>query len=54
MGITVLDRSTLQDAMQHPEKYRSLTVRLYGFSEYFITLPPWQQQAVLERTALEV
>ena len=54
VGITVLDRSTLRDAMQHPEKYRSLTVRLYGFSEYFITLPPWQQQAVLERTALEV
>ena len=33
-----------------PEKYRSLTVRLYGFSEYFIALPPWQQQAVLNRT----
>ena len=50
-GITVLDRETLKDAMKHPEKYRSLTVRMYGFSEYFITLPEWDQIAVLNRTA---
>ena len=51
VGITVLDREVLLDAMKHPEKYRSLTVRMYGFSEYFITLPEWQQIAVLNRTA---
>lgn len=51
MGITVLDRATLLDAMEHPEKYPALTVRLYGFSEYFISLPRWQQEAVLNRTA---
>ena len=51
VGITVLDREVLKDAMKHPEKYRSLTVRMYGFSEYFITLPEWQQIAVLNRTA---
>lgn len=50
-GITVLDRAALEDAMQHPERYQSLTVRLYGFSEYFVSLPPWQQLAVLNRTA---
>ncbi len=50
IGITVLDRSVLKDAMVHPEKYRSLTVRLYGFSEYFISLPVWQQNAILNRT----
>ena len=54
VGMTVLNRDTLKDAMRHPEKYRSLTVRLYGFSEYFISLPEWQQLAVLERTAYEV
>jgi formate C-acetyltransferase len=54
VGMTVLDHNTLRDAMVHPEKYRSLTVRLYGFSEYFISLPEWQQLAVLERTAYEV
>lgn len=51
VGISVLDRATLKDAMKHPEKYKSLTVRLYGFSEYFISLPEWQQIAVLNRTA---
>lgn len=50
VGISVIDRETLQDAMVNPEKYKSLTVRLYGFSEYFISLPKWQQLAVLNRT----
>ena len=51
IGISVVDADTLKDAMVHPEKYRSLTVRLYGFSEYFVSLPEWQQIAVLKRTA---
>ncbi len=51
VGITVLDRAELEDAMVHPEKYPALTVRLYGFSEYFISLPEWQQRAVINRTA---
>jgi formate C-acetyltransferase len=50
-GITVLNREQLTDAMEHPEKYPALTVRLYGFSEYFICMPRWQQEAILERTA---
>ena len=50
MQINVIDRETLKDAMQHPEKYQSLTVRLYGFSEYFVSLPYWQQLAILNRT----
>lgn len=50
VGISVVDRAVLQDAMVTPEKYKSLTVRLYGFSEYFISLPEWQQLAILERT----
>lgn len=49
-GISVIDRETLKDAMINPEKYKSLTVRLYGFSEYFICLPEWQQLAILNRT----
>ena len=51
VGISVIDRATLLDAMKHPENYKTLTVRLYGFSEYFISLPEWQQIAVLNRTA---
>lgn len=50
VGISVIDREVLQDAMKDPQKYRSLTVRLYGFSEYFISLPEWQQVAILNRT----
>ena len=50
VGTTVLNRETLLDAMEHPEKYRSLTVRMYGFSEYFVTLSPVQQIGVLNRT----
>jgi len=42
------------DAMENPEKYKSLTVRLYGFSEYFISLPKWQQIAVLNRTEYSI
>jgi formate C-acetyltransferase len=49
-GISVIDRKTLEEAMVYPEKYKSLTVRLYGFSEYFVSLPKWQQLAVLNRT----
>ncbi len=53
IGISVIDRDVLLAAMKDPtnKKYRSLTVRLYGFSEYFVSLPEWQQIAVLNRTA---
>ena len=50
VGMSVIDREKLKDAMKNPDKYKSLTVRLYGFSEYFIALPEWQQLAVLNRT----
>ena len=50
VGTTVLNRETLLDAMKHPEKYKTLTVRMYGFSEYFVNLAEWQQLAVLNRT----
>ena len=50
VGISVVDPETLEDAIEHPENHPALTVRLYGFSEYFISLPDWQQQAILDRT----
>ena len=54
VGISVIDRNTLEDAMVNPDKYRSLTVRVYGFSEYFVSLPKWQQIAILNRTEYSV
>lgn len=53
IGISVADAETLRDAMKHPDRYKSLTVRLYGFSEYFVSLPEWQQLAILNRTVLQ-
>ena len=50
VGISVVNSETLKDAMKNPDKYKSLTVRLYGFSEYFVNLPKWQQLAILNRT----
>ena len=50
VGTTVLHRETLLDAIEHPDRYPTLTVRMYGFSEYFVNLSPCQQQAVLSRT----
>ena len=50
VGISIFDKEILLDAMEHPERYASLTVRLYGFSEYFVSLPKWQQLAILNRT----
>ncbi len=54
VGISVVNAETLKDAMKNPDKYKSLTVRLYGFSEYFVSLPKWQQMAVLNRTQYKV
>lgn len=49
-GVAVLDRAQLEDAMTHPEKYPRLTVRMYGFSQYFVSLAPWQQLSIVNRT----
>lgn len=39
----------LRDAKLHPEKYPGLTVRLYGMSAYFVYLPPYAQDEVINR-----
>jgi pyruvate-formate lyase len=48
--LTVVSRGDLEDAMIHPEKYQNLIVRVGGFSERFVNLPPETQREVLSRT----
>jgi formate C-acetyltransferase len=50
LGMTFADRATLQEARVHPEQYRTLFVRQYGFSEYFTALPVHEQEEFIKRT----
>ena len=46
-------REVLTDAMDHPEKYPALVVRVSGFSEYYVRLAREVQLDILSRTQHE-
>ena len=50
MQFNVVSRETLLDAQAHPEKYKSLVVRVAGYSALFTTLSRSLQDDIIRRT----
>ncbi len=51
LQFNIINQETLLDAQQHPENYRSLLVRVAGYSAYFVQLSPELQDDIVLRTA---
>jgi len=50
LQFNIINKQTLLDAQKDPDKYRSLLVRVAGYSAYFVDLSPDLQNDIIERT----
>jgi formate C-acetyltransferase len=54
MQINAVNRDRLKDAKKHPENYRNLIVRVWGWSGYFVELDEVYQDHIIERMELSL
>ena len=49
LQFNIFDADTLRDAQKHPDRYRSLQIRVTGWSVYFNALSKYEQDQIIER-----
>lgn len=54
MQINAVNRDKMKDAKEHPENYRNLIVRVWGWSGYFVELDEVYQDHIIERMELSM
>jgi formate C-acetyltransferase len=54
LQINAVNREKLIQAKKHPEQYKNLIVRVWGWSGYFVELDELYQDHIIQRTELSI